>query len=532
MRSRMGRISSVRVRLMLWNTLTFALVLVLLGIAFRFLAENYLLGALDREVRMQAQRFQESHQVQMIVISGAPKDGDIMLKMVHPLPETMLLNAAKRNVQFRTSYRYTSKNVVAKFGGAVFDKSGQFLYRTFDLDAKPLVHALPKVPFDIPPMGETDPSEEKKRLEDYRPWDTSGFAQAAKGKDHIANIVGSGTTLRVLSVPLREDQKIIGVVQIAASLGQLHRDIAGLTHALLLILPLALLVAVGTGVFLTERAMRPVQSLTDAAMKIRPDQLSQRLPTSGSDEFDALASTFNRALDRVELAFQERERAMEQLRRFTADASHELRTPLTTIKANTGVALAELEPSQEHIHSLRQIDRAADRMTALVRDLLLLARSDSGQATLDFRSLSLADVAQEAIDLLSPRPHAPILLDSPETPLIVCGDEDHLCRLLVNLLENAARYTPPDGKICVSLERQGREALIRVRDTGCGIAQEHLSHLGERFYRADSGRNRKQGGAGLGLAICRSIAAQHHGALSIESELGKGTTVTVLLPLQ
>lgn len=529
-----GWFSSVRARLLLWNTLTFAVVLVLLGVAFRFLAENYLLNALDREIRMQAQRFQESHEMKMVVLSGAPPMGDVTFKMFPSLPGAIKIatktDSIHRNLRVNTEYRVMTKNMVHTIRTNIVDKSGQFLFRSFDLEGRPLSHTLPRLPFDLPSANDEMP-EEKKRLPDYRPWDKRGFARASKGKERIANIAANGTTLRVLSLPLREDKKIIGVVQIAASLGQLNRDIAGLTHALILILPLALLVAVGTGVFLTERAMRPVQSLTQAAMRIRPDQLSQRLPISGSDEFDRLASTFNRALDRVELAFEERERAMEQLRRFTADASHELRTPLTTIKANTGVALAETEPSQEHIHSLRQIDRAADRMTALVRDLLLLARSDSGQVTLDFRSVSLEEVVRESMDLLSSRPHAPILLDAPQTALIVCGDGDHLCRLFVNLLENAARYTPPEGQITVGLERRGQEAVITVQDTGCGVTPEHLPHLGERFYRADSGRNRKQGGAGLGLAICRSIVAQHHGTLSITSEVGKGTTVTVCLPL-
>lgn len=205
------------------------------------------------------------------------------------------------------------------------------------------------------------------------------------------------------AIALRESEK--------TPLGQVNRDINGLTRMLLFILPLALLVAVGTGVFLTDRALRPVKALTQAATRIRPDQLAQRLPVSGADEFDALASTFNRALDRVELAFQERKRMMEQLRRFTGDASHELRTPLTTIKTNTGVALAEAQPSQEHIHALRQIDLAADRMTSLVQDLLLLTRADADQAPLALRPLSLAEVAAEAVEMLPPSDlRAPITL--------------------------------------------------------------------------------------------------------------------------
>jgi two-component system OmpR family sensor kinase len=558
----MRRFSSVRARLSLWNTFTFALVLITLGVSFRFLAERYLLDAMDREIKMQAQRFQESHRVAMTVISSAPlQSGDVSqsigINPPFPLPAKRLRVTTSL---FKTQF-HLSKNI----GYTPLDQSGQFLYRTFDLQGKPLSSPLPQLPFKIALLNEIGPhgekseektvenkaekNEEKKRPEDYRPWDAAGFAGSAQGGERFSKVEWSGARMRVLSRPLREtvqngsqidnrkgspegkQEKIIGVVQIATSLEPVYRDIAGLTRTLLLTLPFALLVAAGAGIFLTDRALRPVKSLTRAANEIRPDQLSQRLPTSGADEFDALAMTFNRALDRVELAFVERERAMQQLRRFTADASHELRTPLTTIKANTGVALTEVQPSAEHIHALRQIDRAADRMTALVRDLLLLARSEAGQIPLALRPVCVDDILRDALDALPSSPHAPLFLDVVEAGLIVCGDPDHLCRLFLNLLENAARHTPENGEIRVTLAKREGQAWIRVQDTGCGIAPEHLPHVSEPFYRVDQGRDRKQGGAGLGLAICRSIATQHQGTLSIESQSGEGTQVTVCLPL-
>jgi two-component system OmpR family sensor kinase len=268
-----------------------------------------------------------------------------------------------------------------------------------------------------------------------------------------------------------------------------------------------------------------VKELTGAAAGIRPDQLSRRLPVSGTDEFDELAATFNGVLGRVETAFAERERAIAQLRRFTADASHELRTPLTTIKANTGVALTEAEPSPEHVHALRQIDRAADRMTALVQDLLLLARSDAGQLSFDLANVSLQEVVRDAVESLPDGPQAPITVEGCEAT--VCGDREHLRRLFLNLLQNAVRHTSASGTITVTVEATSGRPAVRVRDTGAGIAPAHLPHLGQPFYRADAGRNRKHGGAGLGLAICRSIAAAHHATLTIESTPAVGTTVTV-----
>lgn len=567
--------SSVRVRLTLWNALTLATVLIALGVAFRFLAENYLLNALDREIRAQAQRFQEKHQVKMVFVTANAPGKSFSMDMRKPnapnsafiggqhlvvtsSTNTMPLEKATlarllpspkttRIAQHRTEARY---NISRSIGANVavktleMENASQFLYRAFDRKGKPLSPLASKLPFDFPTLPFPAQEETKPAAENYLPWDRLGFQQALAGRERLSAVTWEGAALRVLSQPLYETENgegggtanrhIIGVVQIAAPLGQVTRDIAGLTRTLLLILPIALFVAGGTGVFLTHAALRPVKALARAAAHIQPEQLSQRLPVSGADEFDELAGAFNRALDRVEQTFQERERAMEQLRRFTADASHELRTPLTTIKANTGVALKEMEPSEEHLHALRQIDRAADRMTALVRDLLLLARSDAGQITPALRPVSLNEILQEAIceaEKTSTQPSAPITLQTREPEVAISGDTDHLHRLFLNLLENATRYTPDEGQIIVSIAHESRDAVISIQDTGCGISAEHLPHIGERFYRADMGRNRKHGGAGLGIAICRAIVAQHHGSLSLHSEPGKSTTVTVRLPL-
>lgn len=571
---RHGYFSSARVRLTLWNTLTLAFTLIALGVTFRFMAENYLLNALDREIRTQAQRIQEKHQVSMVIVTdktpGQPftfssRQQNSSKALVHTdhsvmvtsLSDTMPLDKATlarllpsaptiRMAKTRTGTRYS---ITQNLGANVtvqtleMDRASQFLYRVFDPKGKPLSPLASKLPFDFPVLP-FPAQEATKPPENYRPWDPAGFQQGLAGHERLSAVTWEGASLRVCSQPLYEtengkgngtaNRRIIGVVQVAAPLGQVTRDIAGLTRALLLILPIALFVAGGTGVFLTHAALRPVKALARAASQIQPEQLSQRLPISGADEFDELAGTFNHALDRVEQTFREREQAMEQLRRFTADASHELRTPLTTIKANTGIALNETEPSQEHLHALRQIDRAADRMTALTRDLLLLARSDAGQITPDMRPLALDEVLQEAIreaEKTAVQPNAPITLQARESEVIVAGDADCLHRLFLNLLENAARYTPADGHITVSIANEADDAVIRVQDTGCGIGAEHLPHLGERFYRADRGRNRKQGGAGLGLAICHAIVAKHHGTLTLQSEPGEGTTVTVRLPL-
>ncbi len=568
MKAILRKFSSARALLLLWNTVTFALVLVSLGIVFRVLAERSLLTALDREMHLQAGRFRDTQRIEMVVLRDKLPGSGLNVRLMADRPGSIHIAAARLSAHYRNVHDMAAR---------MPDRSGQFMYRTFDINGKPISPFESGTTPSDPLAVHLEDMGDQYRPQDHRPWDSAGIAVAASGKERYADVTENGTRLRVLSVPMRQQDKIAGVVQIAAPLGQLTRDIAGLTRTLLLVLPAALLIAIVAGLFLTDRALRPVMQMTRAAAQIRPDQLSSRLPVSGDDEFGVLASTVNGALQRVETAFTEREQAISQLRRFTADASHELRTPLTTIKANTGIALSEVVPSPEHIHALRQIDRAADRMTALVHDLLLLARSDSGQLSLDLTPVALGMIVQDAIDSLPNSHHAPIHCPSNGPDAVVLGDYEHLRRLFLNLLQNSIKYTPIEGRIEVRIEvRQagmhagavpddvaigqvvvsGSEngddaasrsvaqictddarqdeaavAVVEITDTGCGIAPENLPFLGQPFFRVDTARNRNAGGAGLGLAICRSIAGAHKASLEIASNLAAGTRVTLTVPL-
>jgi signal transduction histidine kinase len=261
------------------------------------------------------------------------------------------------------------------------------------------------------------------------------------------------------------------------------------------------------------------------------------LPVSGEDEFSDLSATFNAMLARLETSFSEQNRLVEALRqmieqqrRFTADASHELRTPLTVIKANTSLALSGAPSPEESRQSMEDIDRAADAASRLVRDLLLLARSDAGQLGRDTVQLPVREVLSQAIANVKRNGGPPVEIDA-GAGLTVRGNEDELVRVFSNLLENAIRYTPAEGHIIVTASSDEGWVRVRIADTGAGIAPEHLPHLGERFYRVDPARTRRGGGTGLGLSICRSIVEAHGGTMSFESQVGKGTTVTVSLPV-
>ncbi len=329
------------------------------------------------------------------------------------------------------------------------------------------------------------------------------------------------------------------VYQFSVSLAGMQHTLENVDRALLTLFPFAVLLSALGGAALTGSALQPVRQISRSLQHMSADHLSERLPAAGADEFAQLAATCNGMLERLEGAFAEREALVKQLqelvelqKRFTADASHELKTPLTVIKANTSLLLEETGLSEETREAVADMDGAADQMRKLVQDLLLLALLDSGVRPLHVELVAVRDLLEHCIKSTA-RPHSPAvsLVIEPEN-LAAAGNAEQLARLVTNLLDNALRYTPEQGKVAVRARQQTvRMLLLEVEDTGEGIAAVHLPHLGERFYRADASRTRAQGGTGLGLAICREIVLAHQGSIEWMSQIGKGTLVRVQLPL-
>jgi signal transduction histidine kinase len=369
------------------------------------------------------------------------------------------------------------------------------------------------------------------------PWDPAAYSASAARQQVWSTVWVDGEPVRVLSVPFPPRGPVESVLQMPYPLSEVERAISSLIGTLLALAPIALLAAAGGGYALTGRALRPVAQITSAAAQIGAQDLERRIPVEGEDEFARLAATFNGMLERLDLAFADRERlitqlreAVEQQRRFTADASHELKTPLTAIKANTSLLLSGSPTVEDYREASAEIDVAAGIMSRLVQDLLILARSDAGQLAREKTDVPLLAPIERAASQARKTSAAPICVDVPPG-LIVNGQEDALVRLFSNLLDNAARHTPADGSITVHAGHENGFASVSVIDTGSGIPPEHLPHLGERFYRVDTHRARAYGGSGLGVAICHEIASAHGGTLSIASAVGTGTTVTVRLPI-
>ena len=369
------------------------------------------------------------------------------------------------------------------------------------------------------------------------PFDVKAYRLTALGTARYSTVKVEGATLRVYSRPVRGENRVIAVSQVAYPLDGINQAIKVVDRTLLMLIPVALILAGFGGTLITSKALRPVRGLADAADEIGAQELSRRLPYSGDDEFSQLAKTFNQMLGRLEIAFAQRGAMVKELeemiareRRFTADASHELKTPLTIVKANASLMLQDAKSYPELHEALLDVDQAANTMSRLVQDLLLLACYDTGKNDQEQIPLPVGEVLNRVSRRNGISNRARVSVEPIDPSLMFYGNEHEICRVFSNLLDNALRYTPPDGAISICAERDGEDIVVNVADTGIGVAPEHLAHLGERFYRVDYSRSRPDGGTGLGLSICKSILKAHGGGLTIKSQPGKGTTITVRLP--
>ena len=295
---------------------------------------------------------------------------------------------------------------------------------------------------------------------------------------------------------------------------------------LLWAVPIVLVLATAGGYWLSTRALAPVDQIIDEAQAIDPDNLSARLSAVRSgDELQRLSQTLNKMLDRVE-------QSVLQVRCFTTDASHELRAPMTLIYTAAQFALRRDRSADELKDSLKKILHAAKRCTDLINQLLWLARSDAGNSRMELVATDVvgvvSDVASEAA-MVAAEKGLTIATELTETPVHAGLDEGSFRRMLLILLDNAVKYTPPGGSITVRMTEHANDVEIAVADSGIGIPAEQLPFVFDRFWRADQVRSREGGGTGLGLAIAREIANSHGAVLAVASSVGKGSTFTVRL---
>lgn len=337
----------------------------------------------------------------------------------------------------------------------------------------------------------------------------------------------NGQAVRLYSVALTDNGIVFGVLQVGESLAQLNATLQSITVALLLITPFVLLLSALGSYWLAKRAFRPIHHLTSTAREIKAGDLHRRVPVpQARDEVHDLALTLNEMIGRLDEAFR-------QQRRFVADASHELRTPVSVIRSMTEVALEEPSSLEECIAVLRDINAETERLGQLINDLLALARADEGQIPRDYGPVRLdlltLDVAA-TIEPLAAERGLELRVQELE-PTTVVGDTARLIQAMMGLVDNALTYTDAGGTVTLSVKVRGSRAYFAVRDTGIGIASEDILHIFERFYRADPARSRVADGSGLGLAIVDWVVHAHGGSITVESQVGQGSTFTMILPL-
>jgi heavy metal sensor kinase len=296
---------------------------------------------------------------------------------------------------------------------------------------------------------------------------------------------------------------------------------------LFLFAPLLLLIAAGGGYWMSRRALAPVDALVRTARDVSGTNLSTRLEKLHTgDELQRLSDTLNEMLDRIEAAFS-------RITQFTADASHELRTPVSLIRTEAELSLRRARTQNEYQDSLRHILLESERTTALIEQLLSLARADSGRETLQLQPVDLSTALQgvaEAWKQVAAIRELGFSVNLPNSDAWVAGDENLLRRLADILLDNAFKYTAAPGSVSLSLEKREHSTAITIQDSGIGIPQDEQGKIFERFYRVDKSRTRAHGGNGLGLSIAQWIVIQHHGSIAVESRPGEGSTFRVELP--
>jgi heavy metal sensor kinase len=471
---------SLRLQLTVWYTTAFAVLLLLTGAVFYLYLESSLEAGVDTDLQLRAQQIASG----LVLQQGRLMLHDLAIALpgLDTVPPTQDLSAA--DVNAGTLVR-------------LLDAHGTMLSET---------SAFRKL--QVPSASVTQPLQ-------GNPWQGTVLST-------------SDQEVRLYSRRLVSAGKLVAVIQVGVSLAQLHTLLRQLVAALLMVGFLVLAFCAAGSYWLAMYSFAPIQQLAETARKIKGGDLHQRVPVPPvRDEVQYLAVTLNEMLDSLDQSFCRQ-------RRFVADASHELRTPVAVIRNKADVALLHSRTQQEYCTVLHSISAETRRLSHLISDLLALARGDEGQVQWEYEPVRLDWLVESVVASAQGLAHERgIQLCIQESqPITLMGDETRLIQIIMNLLDNAIRYTHAGGHVQVSLSASASQAQLVIRDTGIGIAPEHLPHIFERFYRADLSRKRTgSSGTGLGLAIVEWIVRKHAGSVAVSSQVGEGSCFTVVLPL-
>ena len=396
-------------------------------------------------------------------------------------------------------------------------------------DLEPLVREFLGSEFADALMQLLDPEGRlrSRALRPALPLSREARVNALRGAPTLETIeLTSGEQARLLTMPVVRGGRIVDLVQVAMPLRRTRQTLLRYVETLLVLVPLGVVLSAVGGWLLARRALRPVDRMSQGALRISAEDLSRRLERRGTqDEIDRLADTLNAMLARLQAAFAE-------MQRFTADAAHELRTPLTALRGGIEVALRAERSPDEYRRVLASSIEEVDQLIRLAEDLLLLSRSTVGLSAAR-QPVDLEPLCLEALELgvrLAKGKGVNVSMGA-TAPVVVQGDAGALRRALLNLVDNAVKYTPAGGSVVISLERAGQSVALVVEDSGIGIDPADARRIFEPFVRLDAGRSRDTGGSGLGLAIARSIVLAHGGTLEVQSRPDGGSRFTIALPV-
>ncbi len=336
---------------------------------------------------------------------------------------------------------------------------------------------------------------------------------------------GKPTALRVFTIPVFENNAIAYVVQVASPLLAMRAALHNLSLLLFLLLPLTVVLTGIAGAFLAKVALKPVNQMIDTIHQITAENLKLRIEVPNSkDEIQALAVTFNEMIIRLDESFSSQKQFME-------DISHELKTPLAVLKGELEVTLKKARSATEYETILVSSLEEVNRLVRIVENLLTLARFDTKTVTLHKEPLDLNDLAAIALDdirVLAEQKKIALNVRA-QGSLFFNGDRNQIRRLMLNLLDNAIKYTANGGTISVDLSEANHLIKIEIVDTGIGIPAEELPRIFDRFYRVD--KSRSSSGFGLGLSIAKSIVEAHEGRIEVKAASPQGSVFTIFLPL-
>lgn len=333
-------------------------------------------------------------------------------------------------------------------------------------------------------------------------------------------------SMRYMAMPIT-DYDQYGFIRVALPLSHIDQRLDRMQNIIIVAASLTAIMALLLGFWIARSFANPLSRMTDMARLLSKGDYKQRLEIDRQDEMGELAMTLN-------LIAQTAAQREAVRRDFIANASHELKTPVTAIQSITETLLEDDNMDEEtHQRFIKKVNNQSIRLSQLISDLLALSRLESNDAE-SFENIDLNEIIQDSCNVLQAHAKEKTLslnTQCPDTKVIIYGDEKSLSQLLINLIDNAIKYTPENGHVNVLLNTINNQAIIEIKDNGIGIDPEEQHRIYERFYRVDKARSKTLGSTGLGLSIVKHIVIRHQGNISLESALGQGALFRVTLPL-